>query len=90
MIKKQRKDLPRATLISERICAKCKGTHNHKRNVTKTESTHCTLENNCGALLYPILVNGQIRERQNKERHRETNKSYGPNGFNRPQQIQED
>jgi exonuclease III len=30
-----------------------------------------------------ILINGQIMETQTKQRHSETNRSYGPNGFKR-------
>ena len=79
----QRKNLPRRNLNSEHLCSKWKDTQTHKRDFTKAKSTHCTSYNNCGKLQHPTLSNGQIRETQNKQRLGKTNRSYGPNGFNR-------
>ena len=39
--------------------------------------------NNCGGIQHPILINGQNSKTQTKQRHSETNRSYGTNGFNR-------
>jgi exonuclease III len=36
----KKKNLPRWTVNSEYLCSKCKGTHIHKRNFTKAQSTH--------------------------------------------------
>jgi hypothetical protein len=36
-----------------------------------------------GDFQHPTLSNGQIMETETKQRHRETNRSYEPNGFNR-------
>jgi hypothetical protein len=77
------KNLPRRTVNSEHLRSKCKGTHIHKRNFTKAQSTHCTSHNNSRGLQHLTLINGQIMETQTKQRHSETNRSYGPNGFNR-------
>jgi hypothetical protein len=71
------------SLNSELLGSKFKGTHIHKRNFTKAQSTHCTSHNNSGRLQHPTLINGQILETETKQRHSETNRSYGPNGFNR-------
>jgi hypothetical protein len=48
------KNIPRRTLNSEHLCSKCKGTHIHKRNFTKAQSTHCTPGNNSGRLQHLI------------------------------------
>lgn len=42
-----------------------------------------TPQNKRGRLQHPTLINGQIMETKTKERHSETNRSYGPNGYNR-------
>jgi hypothetical protein len=42
-----------------------------------------TSHNNSGILQYLTLNNGQIMETKTKQRHSETNRSCGPNGFNR-------
>jgi hypothetical protein len=52
-------------------CSKCKGTHNHKRNFTKAQSTHYTSYNNSGRHQHP---NEQIMETQTKQRHSEINR----------------
>ena len=78
----QRKNPPRESLNFEHLCPKCKGTHIHERNFTKAQNTHCTSHNNSGRLQHPTLINGQIMETQTKQRHIESNRSYGPNGFN--------
>ena len=56
------KILPRRTLNCEHLCSKCKGTHIHKRNFTKAQSTHLTPHNNSGRLQHPTLNNEQIME----------------------------
>jgi hypothetical protein len=38
---------------------KCKGTHIHKRNFTKSQSTYLTSHNNSERLQYPTLSNGK-------------------------------
>jgi exonuclease III len=54
-----------------------------KEIFTELKRTHCTSHNNCGGLQHATLLNGQIRETETKQRHSETNRNYGPNGFNR-------
>ena len=76
------KNLPR-TLHSEHVCSKSKDTHIHKRNFTRDQSTHCTSHNNSVRHQLPTFIKGQIMETQTKQRHSETNRIYGPNGFNR-------
>jgi hypothetical protein len=56
------KHLSKCTLNPEHLCFKCKGTHTHKRNVTKSQSTHCISHNNSGGLQHPTPSNGQIME----------------------------
>ena len=71
-----KKNSPKRTLNSEYLCSKCKGTHIHKRNFTKAQSTYCISHNNSGRLQHPTLINGQIMETETKWRHSETNRSY--------------
>jgi hypothetical protein len=52
------------------------GTHFHKGNFTKAQSTHHTPYNNSGSLQHTTLSNGQIIETQTKQRHSETNRNY--------------
>jgi hypothetical protein len=59
------------------------GIHIDKRNFTKAYNIHCTLHNNSEKVQHPTLINGQIMETETKQRHSETNRIYGPNGFNR-------
>ena len=75
----QRKNQPRRTLNSEYLCSKCRGTHIHKRNFTKAQSTHY----NSGRLQHPTFINGQIMETETKQRQSETNRSYEPSGSSR-------
>ena len=80
------KNLPRRlniSLNSKHLCSKCKGVHFHKRNFSSAQNTECTSHNNSERFQHSILINGQIMEIQTKQRHRETNRSYGPNEFNR-------
>jgi exonuclease III len=53
------------------------------RNFSKAQSTHCTTQNNSGRLQHTTFTNGQIMEREPKQGHSETNRSYEINGFNR-------
>ena len=55
-----------------------------KETLLKPEAhnTH-TSHNNSGRLQHLTVINRQIRETQTKQRHGETNRSYGPNEFNR-------
>jgi hypothetical protein len=48
---------------------------------TLLKLTRCTSYSNSMRLQYPTLINGQIMETQNKQRHRDTIRSYVPNGF---------
>ena len=68
---------------SEQLCPKWKGTYIHKRNYTKAENIHWTLHNNNERLQHHILTNGQIMERETKQRHIETNRGDETNWFNR-------
>jgi hypothetical protein len=63
----QRKNLPGSTLNSKYLYPKCKGTHIHKRNFTKAQSTHSTSHNNCGGLQHPTFINVQIRVTLNRQ-----------------------
>jgi len=42
------------------LCYKYKGTYIHKRNLTKSQSTHCTSHNNSRRFQHHTLINGQI------------------------------
>ena len=44
------KNQPRRILNFDHLCSKCKGSHMHKRNFTKAQSTHCMAHNNSGRL----------------------------------------
>jgi hypothetical protein len=79
----QRKNLPRRNLNSKHLCSKCKGTHIHKENFTKAQSTHCTSHNNSGRLQHPTPINGQVMETEAKQRHSENSRSDEPNGSNK-------
>jgi hypothetical protein len=61
------KSLPRGTLNFEYLCSKCKGTHIHKINFTKAQSTQCTSHNNSGRLQHPTFINGQLLETETKK-----------------------
>jgi len=52
------------------------------KTITKSQSTYCTTHNNSLRFQHPTLINGWIMETETKQRHRETNRSYEPNGFN--------
>ena len=78
-----KKNTPRWTLNPQYLFSRCKGTYIHKRNLSEAQSTHWTSHNNSGRFQHPILINGQIMERETKQRHRETNRSYELNQFNR-------
>ena len=78
----QRENPPRESLNSEYLCPKCKRTQIHKRNFTKSQSTHHAPHNNSERLQHPTLSNGQIMETETKQRYSETNKSYETNIFN--------
>jgi hypothetical protein len=53
------------------------------KETDKAQSKHCTSHNNTGRLQHSILINEQIMKTETKQRHSKTNRSYGPNGFNR-------
>jgi len=44
---------------------------------------HSTSHKNSGRFQHPTLINGQMMETQTKQKHRETNRSYEPNGLNK-------
>jgi hypothetical protein len=56
-----------------------------KESLLKLKKPHCTSPNNSGILQHPTLCNGQAMEIETKEKHSETDRSYGANGFNRYQ-----
>ena len=70
-------------LNSEYLRSKRKGTHIHKRNFAKAQSTHCTSHNNSGRLQHPTFIYEQIVETETKQGPSETNRSYETNGLNR-------
>jgi hypothetical protein len=51
-------------LNSEYLCSKCKGTHIHKRNFSKAQSTYCTSHNNSGRLQHTTFINGHIMKQK--------------------------
>ena len=67
------------------------GIHICKRNVTKSQYTHSTSQNNSEGFKNPtltkggffLLSGGQIIETKTKQRLTETNRRYEPNVFNR-------
>ena len=78
------KNIPRRTLYSEYLCSKYKGSHIHKRNLTKDQSTHYITHNNSGRLYYCLtLSNRQIMETETKQINSETNRSYETHGSNK-------
>jgi hypothetical protein len=79
----QRKNQLRRSINLEHLCSKCRGINIHKRNFNKGQSIHYTSHNNSGRLQHPTFISGQIMETQTNQRHIETHRSYGPNGFNR-------
>jgi exonuclease III len=54
------------------IYAQIKGTHIHKRNFTKAQSTYCTSHKIVGDFNTPLLLMGKLWK-QIKQRHSETN-----------------
>jgi hypothetical protein len=59
------------------------GYQHSQRNFTNAKNTHCTSHNNSGRLQHLTLKNGQTVRTETKQRHRETNRSYETNGFNK-------
>ena len=72
----------RWSLNSEHSCIKCKGTHVHKRNFTKVQKYIETHTITVGRLQHPTFTYEQVNETETKQRHSETNGSYGLNGIN--------
>lgn len=79
----QKKISSRWHLSSEHLCTKWKGTHIHKRNITKLKS-HIELNIiNSERLQQPTLTNRHIIERESKHMIKKTNWIYEPSVPNR-------
>jgi hypothetical protein len=51
--------------------------------ISEAKNTHSTSHNNSWRLQHPTLINRQMLETENKQKHSETNRSFETNEFNR-------
>jgi hypothetical protein len=57
--------------------------HTFIKETFKAENTYCISYNNCRILQHATLINGEIIEKQRKQRQSETDRSYGPNALSK-------